>query len=85
MYKPRDANPTSFRWRLPFLKTFLFILTPKLDNLLLSGKFCVIEIVCAFEDLPHFCLNPPYFLDVKVGISASLEKYKEIIKLAMDQ
>ena len=48
------------------------ILTPKLGNLPLSDKFCAIKIACNFENLPHFCLNPPYFLDVNVGISAGI-------------
>ena len=42
----------------------------KFGNLPVSGKFCAIEVACNFENLPIFCLNPPYFLDVDVGISA---------------
>ena len=48
-----------------FFLTFLFILTPKFGNLPISGKFYAIEVACNFENLLIFCLNPPYFLDVK--------------------
>ena len=30
----------------------------------ISGKICAIAVACKFENLPIFCLNPPYFLDV---------------------
>ena len=55
-----------------FLKTFLPILTPKFGNCPISGKFCAIEVACNFENLSIFCLNPPYFLDVNVGISVTV-------------
>ena len=52
-----------------FCEHFLPILTLKLGNLTLFGKFCAIEVACKFEDFPIFCVNPPYFLDGNVGIS----------------
>ena len=54
---------------LLFIESFLSTSTPKYGNLPISGKFCAIEFACNFENLPIFGLNPPYFLDVNVGIS----------------
>ena len=53
-----------------FCKHFCPGLTSKFGNLLISGKFCAIEVACNFENLPTICLNPSYYLDVNVGISA---------------
>ena len=47
---------------------FLYILAPKFGNLPVSGKCFAIEVPFNFENLPVFGLNPPYFLDVNVGI-----------------
>ena len=82
---PRPANPilllfdiTADMPTLPisegdslFLLTFVSILTPKFGNLTITDKVFVIEGACNFENLPIFCLNHPYFLDVNVGISVT--------------
>ena len=76
----RDANPPYFRRR--FLGgvcvgggvgcVWVSISTPKFGNLFISDKFCAIEVACNFEKLLIFCLNPPYFLDVYIGISEAI-------------
>ena len=65
----RDANHSYVIGGSLFCKHFCSILTPEFCNVPISGKFCPIEVACNFENPSIFCLNPPYFLDVNVGIS----------------
>ena len=69
----RDANPLYLIGRLHI---FVNIFVPKFGNLPISGKLCAIEVSCNFENLPIFCLSPPYFLDVNVSISGIFKESK---------
>ena len=51
-----------------FQRAALNILTPTFDNLPISNKFC--EVARNFENLPIFDVDPRYFLNINVGISA---------------
>ena len=55
-------------------------MTPKFGNLPISGKFCAIESACNLENLPIFCLNPLFFLDVNFGISAGSVSFSHYLK-----
>ena len=70
----RDPNPSYFRGRFPNFVNICVHFDTQIWQLRYSGKFCAIEVACNFENLPILRLNPPYFLDVNVGISGVRSK-----------
>ena len=70
----RDANPPYLIGRLPiFVNIFVhFHFDIQIWQPPYFGKFCAIAVAWNFKNVPIFCWNPPYFLDVDVGISGTV-------------
>ena len=66
------VNPLLFRGRLLIFSDSFVHFDTQIWQPPYSGKFWTVPLklhVSNFENLPSFCLNPPYFLDVNVGTS----------------